>query len=106
MEHAPQPPNGHTPGALVREAEIRRLHARIAQLEREKEASEGFAAVAAHELLTPVIMIDAYATMVSERLEEEHHADSRRDLDALHRSAARTRLLVETLLNDAHSSGT
>ena len=30
---------------------------------------------------------------------------SRRDLDALHRGAARTRLLVETLLNDAHSRG-
>lgn len=105
MEHAPHPPNGHTPRALVLEAEIRRLHARIAQLEREKAAGAGFVAVAAHELLTPMIMIDAYATMVLERLQEDHHADSRRDLDALHRGAARTRVLVETLLNDAHSSG-
>ena len=82
-----------------------RLHARIAQLEREKAASDAILAVAAHELLTPVIMIDAYATMVSERLDDEHHADSRRDLDALHRGAARTRLLVETLLNDVQSQG-
>ena len=50
-------------------------------------------------------MIDAYATMVSERLDEEHHADSRRDLEALHRGAARARLLVETLLNDGQSQG-
>jgi signal transduction histidine kinase len=105
MEQAAHPPNGHTPRALVLEAEIRRLHARIAQLEREKAADEGVVAVAAHELLTPVIMIDAYAMMVSERLQEDHHADSRRDLDALHRGAARTRLLVETLLKDANSRG-
>ena len=50
-------------------------------------------------------MIDAYATMVSERLDEEHHAESRRDLEALHRGAARTRLLVETLLNDSQAEG-
>jgi signal transduction histidine kinase len=86
-------------------ARIGRLHARIGQLERDKAANDAILAVAAHELLTPVIMIDAYATMVSERLDEEHHADSRRDLEALHRGAARARLLVETLLNDGQSQG-
>ena len=85
--------------------ENRRLHARIAQLKREKADVEAFAAVAAHELLTPFVMIDAYATMVSERLDEELHADARRELDALHRGAVRTRLLVETLLHDACSEG-
>jgi signal transduction histidine kinase len=83
----------------------RRLHARIAQLKREKADVEAFAAVAAHELLTPFVMIDAYARMVSERLDEGLHADARRDLDALHRGAIRTRLLVETLLHDARSQG-
>ena len=37
--------------------EILRLRERITELEREKEAVEGFAAVAAHELLTPVVLL-------------------------------------------------
>ena len=105
MERGMQPPDGRPRRTTVHEDEIRRLQARIAQLERERAANEATLAVAAHELLTPVIMIDAYATMVSERLDEQHHADSRRDLEALHRGAARTRLLVETLLNDFRSHG-
>jgi signal transduction histidine kinase len=105
IERGAQAADGLAPSTAFHEAEIGRLHARIAQLEREKAANDAILAVAAHELLTPVIMIDAYATMVSERLDEEHHADSRRDLEALHRGAARTRLLVETLLNDVQSQG-
>ena len=105
MERGSQTPNGHSPREPFLEAEIRRLHARIAQLKREKAEGEAFAAVAAHELLAPVIMIDAYMTMVAERLDEELHADIRGDLDALHRGAARARLLVETLLSDARSQG-
>jgi signal transduction histidine kinase len=105
VKHAPQAPNGHARTTRFLEAENRRLHARIAQLEREKAAGEAVVAVAAHELLTPVIMIDAYATMVAERLDEDLHESSLRDLDALHRGAARTRLLLETLLNDAHAEG-
>ncbi len=85
--------------------ELRRLHARIAQLERENADIEAFAAVAAHELLTPFVMIDANATMIAERLDEELHADTHRDLDAMRRGAVRTRLLVETLLHDACSQG-
>ena len=81
--------------------EISRLRDRISELEREKEAVEGFAAVAAHELLTPVVMMDACAATVCDRLNGELDADSRRDLDALRRGAARSRLLVETLLQHA-----
>ena len=81
--------------------EISRLRDRISELEREKEAVEGFAAVAAHELLTPVVMMDACAATVCDRLDGELDADSRRDLDALRRGAARSRLLVETLLQHA-----
>jgi chemotaxis family two-component system sensor kinase Cph1 len=81
------------------------LRARIAEVEREKAELEAFAAVAAHELLEPLVMTEAYATMVSERLDEHRHADSRRDLEALGRGAARTRLLIEALLHDARSSG-
>jgi signal transduction histidine kinase len=96
----------HAPDdSALQEAEIGRLHARIAQLEREKAANDAILAAAAHELLTPVIMIDACVTTVAERLDGEHHAESRRDLEAVHRGAARTRLLVETLLNDVESQG-
>jgi signal transduction histidine kinase len=71
------------------EAEIKRLRTRVAELERQKakvEAEhaevEAFAAVAAHELLSGVVMIDA-----------------------LRRSATRTRLLVQTLLHHGRSDG-
>ncbi len=90
---------------LMHEREVKFLSERIEQLEREKAAVEAFAAVAAHELVEPLVMTEAYATMVSERLDAEEHADSRRDLGALSRGAARMRLLVETLLHDACSSG-
>jgi signal transduction histidine kinase len=89
----------------VLEPEIERLHARIAELEREKTDLEAFAAVAAHELVEPLVMTEAYAAMVSEQLDEDLQADARSDLDALSRGAARTRLLVETLLHEARSSG-
>ena len=87
------------------EAEIRRLRARVTELEREKADVEAFAAMAAHELVAPLVMIDAYAAMVSERVDEERDADSLRDLDALRRAAVRTRLLVDTLLHHARCHG-
>ena len=60
--------------------EIARLRARIAELEREKEAVEGFAAVAAHELLTPVVMMDACAATLSDRLDDgRYHLSNRRN---------------------------
>src|SRR3954447_19671963 len=83
------------------ETENRRLQARVDELERVKAEVESFAAVAAHELLAPLILADAYATTITDRLDGELHAESRRDLDALRRAAARTRLLVEPLLHDA-----
>src|SRR4051812_20589736 len=85
------------------EAENRQLHRRIASLEAEKADVEAFAAVAAHELLAPLVLADAYATTVADRLDEDLHAAAHRDLDALRRAASRTRLLVETLLHDASS---
>jgi signal transduction histidine kinase len=85
--------------------EIANLRERVSRLEREKADVEGFAAMAAHELLTPVVMMDACAATVSDRLDaDDRHAESRRDLDALRRGAARSRLLVETLLHHARVS--
>jgi signal transduction histidine kinase len=80
------------------------LRARIAELEREKAELEAFVAMAAHELLEPLVMAEAYSAIVSDRLEPGEHAGSLRDLDALGRGAARTRRLVEALLHHARTS--
>src|SRR3954453_5807488 len=85
------------------QAELERLRDRISELEQEKADLESFAAVAAHELLAPVVMMDACAAMVRDRLDEVDHAESHRDLESMRRGAARTRLLVETLLHHARS---
>src|SRR5512132_4270238 len=100
--HPARPPGRAAPR---HEPGIERLRARIAELEREKAATEAFAAEAAHELLTPLVMIAAYATMAAEQLDDEFDADALRNLDALQRGAVRTRMLVETLLHAASSPG-
>jgi signal transduction histidine kinase len=83
-------------------AEIIRLRTRVTELEREKEAVERFAATAAHELLTPVVMIDACAATVADQLDgDERHLESRHDLEVLRRGCAQSRLLVESLLHHA-----
>ena len=86
------------------QTEITELRARVLQLEREKHDVESFAAMAAHELLTPVVMMDACAATVSERLAGDHNDESLRDLDRLRCGAARSRLLAETLLHHASCS--
>jgi two-component system, chemotaxis family, sensor kinase Cph1 len=91
--------------SMMHKREIERLAARIQKLEREKASVEAFAAVAAHELLEPLILTESYVSLVNERLADESHADTRRDLDALARSARRSRLLIETMLYDARTSG-
>lgn len=93
--------NRSRPDSLRRD--IERLSARIAELEAEKASLESFAAVAAHELMEPLIMTEAYSALVSERLDHED-AQSRRDLETIGRGAARTRLLLETILHDARTS--
>jgi signal transduction histidine kinase len=86
------------------ERELERLAERVVELEREKAGIEAFAAVAAHELVEPLVMTEAYAAMACDRLDDAH-GDARRDLDALGRAAVRTRLLVESLLHDARAAG-
>jgi len=85
------------------QAERELLLLRIAELEREKAGLERFAAEAAHELLTPLVMIDAYAATAVERLADQLDAESLGDLDALRRAAARSRQLVQTLLEHARA---
>lgn len=86
------------------ELEAERLSARVEELEREKAALESFAAVAAHELVEPLVMTEAYVAIVTDRLDKDLHADSRRDLATISRAASRMRLLLEAILHDARST--
>jgi signal transduction histidine kinase len=74
---------------------------RIDELEHQNAALEAFAGIAAHELMEPLVITQAFASMVAERLDGHEHADSREDLAMLGRAASRTRLLLEALLHDA-----
>jgi signal transduction histidine kinase len=76
------------------EDELAELHEKNGQLER-------FAAMAAHELLKPLIMTEAFATMIAERGGHGLDLDTRQDIDTLVRVSSRMRLLVETLLMEA-----
>jgi signal transduction histidine kinase len=86
------------------EAQVTELENQIAVLEAEKAALEGYAALAAHEMVTPLVIAESYASIVGERLVGPEHEASREDLRSLGRSAARARLLVESLLHDARAS--
>jgi signal transduction histidine kinase len=92
----------------VLEGEVVRLADRVEQLERELEESraqaaklERFAAMAAHEVLKPLVMTEAFATMIAERSGHGLDLETRRDVDTLIRISSRMRLLVEAMLIDA-----
>src|SRR5215212_6403150 len=74
---------------------------RVAELERENEALQRFAGMAAHELLQPLVMAQAHATLLAEELGEQLEGEARDDLESLLRDASQMRLIVETLLQDA-----
>src|SRR3954454_21934476 len=90
---------------IVNDNGIDALHARIAQLERERDAAEGFAALAAHELMAPLVLTEACVSLPGERLSAEEAPDLLQALDVLGRGASRTRRLVEALLHEARASG-
>jgi signal transduction histidine kinase len=83
--------------------EVSRLGARVAELERDYARLERFAAVAAHEMSEPLVKTEAYATLLLERLGSRADPESRSELEALSRGAARMRLVIDTLLNEARS---
>ena len=83
--------------------EIERLTARVVQLEQEKKDLESFVAVAAHEMVEPLIISEAYAAMIRDRLDPED-VESRTAVDVMSRNAARTRLLLESLLQEARAA--
>jgi signal transduction histidine kinase len=96
------------PSRQALEGEVVRLAGRVEELERELEESreqsarlERFAAMAAHEVLKPLVMTEAFATMIAERGGHGLDLDTRRDVDTLIRISSRMRVLVEALLMDA-----
>jgi light-regulated signal transduction histidine kinase (bacteriophytochrome) len=93
------------------EAEIARLSARVDELERDRSEQEheyreleSFVAMAAHELLKPLVMTEAYATLIAERSGFGLDLESRRDLSAIAKVSSRVRRLVDALLSDARDS--
>jgi signal transduction histidine kinase len=77
------------------------LATRVAELQEDYARLEAFAAIAAHELSEPLVTAETYATLLRERLGPRVDDQSRRELDALARTASRLRLVVETLLHEA-----
>jgi signal transduction histidine kinase len=57
--------------------------------------------MAAHEVLKPLVMTEAFATMIAERGGHGLDLDTRRDVDTLIRISSRMRLLVEAMLMNA-----
>ena len=84
------------------EACIAQLRSRISELEQERAAVNSFAATAAHELLEPLVVIEAYAAMIGEQLRASQGEAGM--VDDLGRAASRLRRLVEIILHDARSS--
>jgi light-regulated signal transduction histidine kinase (bacteriophytochrome) len=82
---------------------IEALSARVHALERERDGLEDFAARAAHELVAPLVMTEAYSAMIASRLDRVMQADALRDLDAISRASAQARRLVEALLDEARA---
>jgi light-regulated signal transduction histidine kinase (bacteriophytochrome) len=85
------------------EAENRRLRVRLGELERENANVQQFVAVAAHELVEPLIAIEAHASIVAGRLDGALHTASHGDLDTLLRGAAHARVVADTLLHHAEA---
>lgn len=85
------------PGQLV--SEVARLRNRIEELEREKEQVDAFAAVAAHELMEPLVMIEVHASMLAMGARK----DAGLSADGIGRAAARLRRLVEAVLLEARA---
>jgi signal transduction histidine kinase len=87
-----------------RDREIEELQARIDQLQRERDAAEGFAALAAHELMAPLVLTEACVALATERLPASDGAELLEALMILGRGASRTRRLIEVLLHEARAS--
>ena len=100
----------HTPSPRFRPAEkpdgtAQEERERLLELERERDAMEVFARVAAHELLAPLVVAETQARLLDDQLRERVDRAPLGELYGLIRVLSRTRMLVETLLREARSEG-
>jgi signal transduction histidine kinase len=97
----------HSParGRTALEHEVERLAARVEELERERVEIENFTAMAAHEMLKPLMLTETCAALVAERAGHGLDLASRQELDLMVRMSQRVRLLVSALLTDARDHG-
>jgi light-regulated signal transduction histidine kinase (bacteriophytochrome) len=91
-------------GDAVLQPEIQRLRRRVKELERKNAQLEQFAAMAAHELVKPLVMTEACATTIKERSGHGLDLASRQELESIILISSRVRLLVEALLVDARDN--
>ena len=100
MAQRPRPSRQSPPAetASVRR-EVLRLARRVADLQRERAGLERFAAVASHEVMTPLVMVEAVCASVLRRDGDRLDAESRDELELVSTTAAETRTEVEALLH-------
>ena len=96
---------GRSPGTSAAPQQVQRerdaLREQRLALERERTSLEEFAAMAAHEVLKPLVLTESCATAIGERAGDRLDPESRRDLETLLRVSSRMRIMVEGLLLDA-----
>jgi signal transduction histidine kinase len=102
-EPDPTPITSTSPRVVELDAgeQIEELRARVDELEQERDGLRDFAARAAHELVAPLVMTEAYGAMIAARLDPGQHGDLLHDVDAIGRVSAQARRLVEALLAEA-----
>jgi signal transduction histidine kinase len=83
----------------------RELEQRVRDLEAQQRSLEDFSAMAAHELLKPLILSETTATSILERSYSRLDLVSQDDLQRMIRASARVRLLVEGLLAEGRQNG-
>jgi signal transduction histidine kinase len=85
--------------------EVLRLARRVADLQSERVGLERFAAVASHEVMMPLVMIEVVCASVLQRDGDRLDAESRDELELVSMTAAETRIEVEALLHFARCAG-
>jgi signal transduction histidine kinase len=86
------------------ERENEELREEIALLKRERAQLEDLTAMAAHELLKPLLMSECSIAVVLENSSSRLDIASQQDLERIVRASGRVRLLIEALLTDMRSS--
>ena len=88
----------------VLERENEDLREEIAFLKRERTQLEDLTAMAAHELLKPLLMSECSIAAVLENSSSRLDIASQQDLERIVRASGRVRLMIEALLTDMRSS--